>query len=250
MESRTLIILWTALFLSGCAKQENPATRPIQAINGLMPGGSPQFESVYVADQSQIKTLPLQEVKYESLETLRAAREQAAENPPPAGADSGEAAEPEVGGEETKSAGKKVGGLIGALGEKLKSVAKKSEKSAAKEKVESTPKSEKAAAKKPETAKKPSLQDGTLKRKEKTDEVGEDRKDKQDDAKAEEGKESSGEKAAENGEKPDEEKAEASEGERTEGEGTEDREGREGAEKPEGDQEKKDEGGGGDRGGG
>lgn len=221
------------LLIGACAKQDNQPSKAALAVNGLMPGGQPQFESVYVADQSQIKTLPppAAAINDDSLETIRATKQAAAEPAAKPAADVPASAEeaPEAGDtKDAKSSSKKVGGLIGALGEKLKS-ASKPEKKTAPAKTEAAPS---LAAKKPAAAK-PKAKEA--KEEEQSDDEG---------AKAKDAKEpAGGEKAEENGDKPDEEKAEGTEG-------SEDREGRD-AEKTEGDQEKKDEGGGGnDRGGG
>src|ERR1043166_1906163 len=124
-----LSIIAATFGVVGCAKQDNvPA--PTRAVNGLMGGGAPQFEVAYVSDQSQAKTLPPPTFNTgDSLETVRAARQQSsAEN-----ASNHEAVakeEPEDGAEvkEKKDTGKKKEGLLGALGDKLKSASKATKK--------------------------------------------------------------------------------------------------------------------------
>jgi hypothetical protein len=60
--------------LAGCDKSgDQGRTAALASANGLMPGGTPTFEEVYVVDQVQVKTAPKRTVSYEPLAVSGAA---------------------------------------------------------------------------------------------------------------------------------------------------------------------------------
>ncbi|MBI5762319.1 MAG: hypothetical protein HZA51_02205 [Planctomycetes bacterium] len=164
MRYSTVAAALLAVFLFGCAKSDEGAKRAQLALgsNKLMPADMPAAELAYVMDQASVKTVPARDVKYEPLETYRAA------NAEKAAKSTGDASD--AGGDETATEGdapsddtpkkakadapKKSGGapsLLKALGDKLKPAVKtdkaKASKPAEKKAEEKKPADKKPAAK-------------------------------------------------------------------------------------------------------
>ncbi|MFQ5412556.1 MAG: hypothetical protein ACE5EC_09660, partial [Phycisphaerae bacterium] len=57
-------------FCAGCERASEPVGRAAVAKAGLMPGPEAGFESIYVANQSEVKLVPAREVTYEPLESF------------------------------------------------------------------------------------------------------------------------------------------------------------------------------------
>ncbi|MEK6644687.1 MAG: hypothetical protein AABZ08_12355 [Planctomycetota bacterium] len=146
MNGRTTVclVLMFAVAQMGCAKSDDGGQKAQHALGAsrLMPGGMPEAESAYVMDQASVKTLPAREIKYEALETFRAAKTEKGEESN-SDAESADAPTEDEAPKKAKSdAGKKgesKSGFLKALGDKLNSVTKhgaKEPKSAKKEKPE------------------------------------------------------------------------------------------------------------------
>lgn len=261
MKHSTVAAALLAAFVFGCAKSEEGAKKAQLALGSskLMPADMPGAEMAYVVDQASVKTVPARDVKYEPLETYRAANAEKAAKPGGEAADAESSADDSEAGSEDApkkakpEAAKKGGGasnLLKALGDKLKPAAKsdkaKTEKPAEKKTEEPKPAEKKPTAKPDE--KKPAAKPAESKKaepakKESGDEAEAGDGDKADEAKKEEG----AEEAPAEGEGAEERSAEGAEGSsETEGmERSSETEGQqEGAEGSEG-EKKPDEGGGG-----
>ena len=61
----TLSCLMLVVF--GCAKSDEPRPQADAPINGLMPSGGAVYDGTYLADQTQVKTLPARAIPEDSL---------------------------------------------------------------------------------------------------------------------------------------------------------------------------------------